>query len=407
MTKAEAEKILDRVGEEWMLQRSPYIQSLSDEDQENVLEAHFNDLIKTKGENSEIFEALAVIGVEVKAKEFLHKGDEEPVQNDLVRQLTAVVWRAGVEDVAPCLTVSIAALRSWLHGVTPDPENLEKIKRYLSYQPSASDKALLLHDAADEKLSCLYSLLEDACEVNGEDISTVVTNATPMQLEQEFDLWDPLVVGGRPIRFWGKDSVFELDYTPDLGNYLIHVVRHPYESRGKLCGRLSRDFDHQGLVKVDEDSPPIERDIETLETWESVELRSYESSLKRLRPNPEFGWFRDDDRWLLLLGYLINDQFDEDGYVSVLPGTHGKFAIEFLIRAGMSRTIEFDDWKIRTVRNNRDRDRKRIQECLSTAGLIGMKTEEIELALEMPHQTCAAKVEILPRAAGSFKPRGS
>jgi hypothetical protein len=87
----------------------------------------------------------------------------------------------------------------------------------------------------------LLGLIRIACEIHGEDESSILTNATPMQLLQEFDDEDPNVVRDGEICFWGNNSVFALDYTVDRGNYLIHVSRHPYDAKGKLFGRLPRD----------------------------------------------------------------------------------------------------------------------------------------------------------------------
>jgi hypothetical protein len=64
-----------------------------------------------------------------------------PIRDDLVRQLSELVSRKGVANVAMELEVSVAAVRSWEHGVTPSPLNLEKIKKYLKSQSSASDAA--------------------------------------------------------------------------------------------------------------------------------------------------------------------------------------------------------------------------------------------------------------------------
>jgi len=55
----------------------------------------------------------------------------KPIQNDLVRQLTDLVNRKGVTNVAAELEVSTAALRSWLHGVTPTEANRRKIEALL------------------------------------------------------------------------------------------------------------------------------------------------------------------------------------------------------------------------------------------------------------------------------------
>src|SRR5262245_21488913 len=62
----------------------------------------------------------------------------KPTRNDLVRQLTELVNRKGITNVAAELEVSTAALRSWLHGVTPNSPNLEKIKKYFDNQTLAS-----------------------------------------------------------------------------------------------------------------------------------------------------------------------------------------------------------------------------------------------------------------------------
>jgi hypothetical protein len=72
----------------------------------------------------------------------------KPVQNDFVHRLTELVNRKGVANVAAELEVSVATLRSWQHGVTPNLPNLEKIKTYLKSQTPASDVA----DAAAESL---------------------------------------------------------------------------------------------------------------------------------------------------------------------------------------------------------------------------------------------------------------
>jgi hypothetical protein len=64
-----------------------------------------------------------------------------PIRNDLVRQLSELVSRKGVANVAMELEVSVAAVRSWEHGVIPSPLNVEKIKKYLKSQGPASDAA--------------------------------------------------------------------------------------------------------------------------------------------------------------------------------------------------------------------------------------------------------------------------
>jgi hypothetical protein len=87
----------------------------------------------------------------------------------------------------------------------------------------------------------LLQLIRIAWEIHGEDESSILTNATPMQLLQEFDLEDPNVVGAGQIEVWGSNSVFALDYTKDRGNYLIHISRHPRDAKGTLFGHLPRD----------------------------------------------------------------------------------------------------------------------------------------------------------------------
>ena len=63
-------------------------------------------------------------------------------RNDIVRQLTEVVNRKGVANIASELRVSIAAIRSWQRGgVLPTASNLEKIKACLKSQSPASDAA--------------------------------------------------------------------------------------------------------------------------------------------------------------------------------------------------------------------------------------------------------------------------
>jgi hypothetical protein len=92
-----------------------------------------------------------------------------------------------------------------------------------------------------KKPTNLLELVRIACELHGEDESSILTNATPMQLLQEFDDEDPNVVSSGQICFWGNTSVFALDYTEDRGVYLIHVPRHPFDAKSTLGGRLPRD----------------------------------------------------------------------------------------------------------------------------------------------------------------------
>jgi hypothetical protein len=87
----------------------------------------------------------------------------------------------------------------------------------------------------------LLELLRIACDIHGEDESSILTNATVEQMITEFDTEDPEVVQDSPLCFWGTHCVFSLDYTPERGNYLIHIPRHPYDAKGKLFGRLPRD----------------------------------------------------------------------------------------------------------------------------------------------------------------------
>jgi hypothetical protein len=116
------------------------------------------------------------------------------------------------------------------------------------------------------------------------------------------------------------------------------------------------------------------------------------AKLKQLRPTPEYGWFWDDDQWLLLLRDPDKDTIDEDGYVGILPGKDGRFAIVFLIMSETTSHVEFDDLPVLTVRKNRDRDRRRIMKAFDIAGEKGVTTEGVEIALGMPHQTCAARL---------------
>ena len=71
--------------------------------------------------------------------------------------------------------------------------------------------------------------------------------------------------------------------------------------------------------------------------------------LKQLRPSHEQGWWWDDDQWLLLLCDPNEDTVDEEGYVAILPGKDGRFAIVLLVMCETSGHVEFDELVVVTV----------------------------------------------------------
>jgi hypothetical protein len=54
-----------------------------------------------------------------------------PQGNPLIARLDLIVRERGPDTVAKGIGVSMGALKSWLHGVQPNPANLEKVKEYL------------------------------------------------------------------------------------------------------------------------------------------------------------------------------------------------------------------------------------------------------------------------------------
>src|SRR6516225_6272621 len=99
----------------------------------------------------------------------------------------------------------------------------EQILAQLEQGPAATTKHKSSTGKGRETMeTSLLELIRSACEIHGEDESSILTNATPMQLLQEFDDEDPNVVSDGQIEVWGSNSVFALDYTKDRGNYLIH-----------------------------------------------------------------------------------------------------------------------------------------------------------------------------------------
>jgi hypothetical protein len=72
MTKTEVGKLYYEWAEAWIAQRSPYIQSLHQEDQTELLRAHLNDLARAEEDKDpEFSEYMTQIGLEKLAAEYL------------------------------------------------------------------------------------------------------------------------------------------------------------------------------------------------------------------------------------------------------------------------------------------------------------------------------------------------